>query len=110
MKEVKLNPIQRELVKVWMEELNSILTPVQKLINETFNSRLSRLANELGIDLINENWSFDANASKFVNNELEEPKPLVPGRKVGRPKKEPPVIDVEAEPVTDEETQEKLPI
>ena len=99
MSEIKLNKTQRSLVAVWQTEVQQILRSVNQLANELLAMKLESLAKDIGIDLENENWSFDAQGMRFYKQDVTEKvtsvTPENPGRKRGRPKKE------EAEDVID---------
>jgi hypothetical protein len=116
MSEIKLNKTQKTLVAVWQNEVNQVLRSVNQMANELLAMKLESMAKDVGIDLENENWSFDAQGMRFykqeetrdVTEKVTSVTPVIPSRKRGRPRKED-VIDVKAEEVIEAEDTAELP-
>ena len=90
---VKLSKSQVSLFKSWEAEYRTQLGAIQGALNENLNLKLERIAEELGIDITDGRWTFDAKAFAFTK--LEEPVSEIPGRKAGRPKREDKVLEAE---------------
>lgn len=93
MSDKKLSKSQRQLFKTWEAEYRSQMGAFSGVLNENLNLKLERIAEELGINIEDGGWNFDARTMAFTKP--DEPKPEIPGRNVGKPKKEAKAINAE---------------
>lgn len=89
MEEIKLSKSHAALYETWMEQFREILASVTAVINELLNVRLAAMASEMGIDITNGEWRWDAQAKKFC--------------KIAKPQDENPEEIKEAEIILEEE-------
>ena len=86
MQEKRLTKSQKQLFKSWEAEYRNQLASFSAALSENLNLKLERIASELGIDVDETGWSFDAQSLSF--KKMDEPKPEIPGRKAGKAKTE----------------------
>ena len=70
---IKLNKTQRELFATkrnqFNEDMKTVVDTFNKLSSEILGKLVDNFIEELEIDVINENWSFDQNAMQFTKQE-----------------------------------------
>lgn len=79
MKTIKLSKAEQALYDTWRKELMDMMNSVGAFGNEVINFRLRDMALEKGIDLVNEDWQF--NAQTYTFSKVEEPTPEIPSGK-----------------------------
>ena len=69
----KLNKTQRELFATkrnqFNEDMKIVIDTFNKLSSEILGKLVDNFIEELEIDIVNENWSFDANSMQFTKTE-----------------------------------------
>jgi hypothetical protein len=65
MGEIKLTKSQRELYLSWIKDFRAVLTSMNSVIDELLSTRMQALALELGINIEDGDWRFDAQALSF---------------------------------------------
>jgi hypothetical protein len=93
MQELKLSKSQRQLFKSWEAEYRSQLGAFSGVLNENLNLKMEHMATELGINLEDGKWTFDAKACAFTR--ADEPTPKIPGRNAGNPQQEEEILEGE---------------
>ena len=73
---IKLNKTQRELFATkrnqFNEDMKVVIDTFNKLSSEILGKLVDTFIEELKIDIVNENWSFDANALQFTKQEKKK--------------------------------------
>lgn len=72
-KVIKLNKTQRELFVTkrnqFNEDMKTVIDTFNKLSSEILGKLVDNFIEELGVDIVGEKWSFDANALEFKKSE-----------------------------------------
>ena len=75
---VKLNKTQRELFATkrnqFNEDMKTVIDTFNKLSSEILGKLVDNFIEELEIDIVGENWNFDANAMQFTKTAKAEKK------------------------------------
>ena len=70
---IKLNKTQRELFATkrnqFNEDMKTVIDTFNKLSSEILGKLVDNFIEELSIDVVNQNWSFDANSMQFSKTE-----------------------------------------
>lgn len=108
MKTMGLTISQKQLVAAWENELLGFQRGFGSVINELMLFRLEKIARELGIDVDNEQWTFDFQAKRFTKKEeKQEVTEIIPSsKKRGRPKKEDEILEAE---IVEDDSQLDIP-
>jgi hypothetical protein len=73
---VKLNKTQRELFVTKRNQFNegvqAVVGEYNKLSSEILGKLVDNFIEELGINIVEENWSFDANSMQFTKEKEKE--------------------------------------
>ena len=73
-KEVKLDESERKLVALWRKELIQLKTTIEAALTELMLHRLEKIARDKGLNLKDENWTFDALNNVFIRSDAEDTK------------------------------------
>lgn len=73
---IKLNKTQRELFATkrnqFNEDMKTVIDTFNKLSSEILSKLVDNFIEELEIDIVGENWSFDANSMQFTKTEKKK--------------------------------------